>query len=55
MPCPNCGSVNVENHTEFGMAGYRCLQCGWIWFDITGRDKGFYGQLSDETLDSDYK
>jgi Zn-finger nucleic acid-binding protein len=48
MTCPNCRSVNVEDHTEFGMTRYRCLRCGWIWFDITGRDKGFYGRLSDD-------
>ncbi len=39
--CPNCGSVNVEDYTdEFKMVGYRCLRCGWIWFD-NGREWGF--------------
>ena len=33
MRCPNCWSVHVEDHIEFGMAGYKCLRCNWIWFD----------------------
>ena len=33
MSCPHCKFASIENHIEFGMFGYRCLRCDWIWFD----------------------